>query len=271
MIGIGIVQMKSSLGKVESNLKKACREIKEAKNQGADIVILPELFNTGYHLEYLAEQTNTLGSHYYEQTIAQISSCAKENNVYVLATIPEEGNLKGVVYNSTVVFDREGKKMGSYQKSHLFALERFYFKTGQHFPVFQTDFGKIGIAICYDIGFPEVARILTLKGAEIIVVPSAWRIQDEDMWDLNLPQRALENLVFVTGVNAVLDEHDLNLFGKSKVYNPRGQLLEELPKNQETTKVVHIDMNDINDYRNKIDYLKDRNPHIYQLLTDIEY
>ena len=85
----------------------------------------------------------------------------------------------------------------------LWALERFYFRAGHEFPVFDTEFGKVGIMVCYDMGFPEAARTLALKGAELIVCPSAWCVQDADVWEINAPARALENTVFLGAANRI--------------------------------------------------------------------
>ncbi|WP_407702997.1 nitrilase-related carbon-nitrogen hydrolase [Virgibacillus tibetensis] len=267
-VSIGIIQMESHLGDVEANLEKAVKMIKEAVEKGSNIVCFPELFSTGYHLAYLKEKTNELGMKYFDETVETLSGAARKYGVYIIAPIVEERELNGVAYNSALVFDKDGSLMGSMAKTHLWALERFYFKEGSEFPVFKTEHGNIGIAICYDAGFPEVSRSLCLQGADIVFVPSAWRIEDEDMWDLNLPQRALENLFFTVGVNAVNKKHDLHLFGKSKVCNPRGKIIKELPSDQEVVEVVEIDLGDIAKYRTEISYLRDRKPIIYNLLTD---
>ena len=119
---------------------------------------------------------------------------------------------------------------------------------------------KISIMICYDAGFPESCRSLALQGAEIVFCPAAWRIQDVDMWDLNLSQRALENLLFVVGVNRFGHEGDLELFGKSKICNPRGRVLKELPMDRESVEVFEIDLMDVECFRIEIPYLRDRKP-----------
>lgn len=268
VVSIGIAQMETKLGDVEANLQKAEQMIEEAAGKGSNIICFPEIFNTGYHLAHMKEKTNELGLAYFERTVEVLSNAAKKNNIYVIAPIVEKRELNGVAYNSALVFDREGKLMGSMAKTHLWALERFYFKEGSEYPVFDTEYGKIGIAICYDAGFPEVARSLCLQGADIIFVPSAWRIEDVDMWDLNLPQRALENILFTVGVNSVGNRHGLHLFGKSKVCNPRGKVLKELPYDEEMVEVVQIDLDDINKYRTEISYLRDRKPYIYGQVTD---
>lgn len=267
-VNIGIIQFESELGEVEANVEKAVSLIEDAAKKGANIVCLPELFSTGYNLNILKEKSAELSIEYYDYTMEKMAKAAKENNVYLLASFGEIREMPGIVYNSTILFDDNGDKVGSFAKSHLWALDRLYFKEGSNYPVFDTKYGKIGIVICYDVGFPESVRNLCLNGAEIVFIPSAWRIQDEDMWDLNIPQRALENILFTVGVNRVGIEDDLHLFGKSKVCNPRGKVISELPIDKEVVEVVSIDLNDINKFRTEISYLRDRKPQIYGKLTE---
>lgn len=266
-VNIGLIQFESKLGKVEENVEKAVKMIKEAAEKGANIVCLPELFSTGYNLNILGEDIAKMSIEYYDFTVEEMSKAAKENKVYVLASFGEIREMPGIVYNSTLVFDDEGNNIGSFAKSHLWALDRLYFKEGSDYPVFETKYGKIGVAICYDIGFPESIRSLCLKGAEIVFVPAAWRIQDLDMWNLNLPQRALENILFTVGVNRVGFEDDLHLFGKGMVCNPRGHVIANLPQDKELVEVVTIDLDDIDKYRTEISYLRDRKPEIYNELV----
>jgi len=262
-VNIGIIQFESEIGEVEKNVLKAVEQIKEAAEKGANIVCLPELFATGYNLNILGDRINELSLTYYDYTIEKMSKAAKDNHVYVIAPFGEKRELEGVVYNSAIVFDDEGKEIGSYAKTHLWAQDRYYFKEGNDFPIYDTKYGKFGIAICYDVGFPESTRELCLKGAEFVFVPAAWRIQDKDMWDLNIPQRALENIFFTIGVNRVGKEGDLHLFGSSKVCNPRGHVIKELPQDEEVVEVVTIDLEDLNKFRTEISYLRDHKPSIY--------
>ncbi len=267
-VNIGIVQMDAKLGDVEANVNKAVKFIKEAAEKGAQIVCLPELFVTGYNLEILENKIVELGLEYYDYIKKELSQAAKDNKVYVIGGFGEKRELAGTLYNSAVLFDDNGDVVGSFAKTHLWALERFYFREGNEYPVFDTKYGKIGIMICYDSGFPESCRSLCLNGAEIVFNPSAWRIQDEDMWDLNNAQRALENVLFTVGVNRVGQEEDLHLFGKSKICNPRGTVIAELPKDEESVTVITIDLDDVNKFRSEIPYLKDRKPFIYNKIVD---
>ncbi|RMC99630.1 carbon-nitrogen hydrolase [Clostridium autoethanogenum] len=268
IVNVGLVQMNSKLGNVEENVKKAVNFIKQASYKKADIVCLPELFATGYNLDILKNQTNILGENYYDFILKNISEAAKKYKVFVIAPFAEVRGIKGVLYNSAVLFDDEGNVLGSYAKTHLCGSEKLYYRKGSDYKVFNTKLGKIGIIICYDAGFPEACRILALEGADMIFIPAAWRIQDEYMWDLNLAQRALENVLFTIGVNRVGIEGDLHLFGKSKVCAPNSSVIKELPKDLEEVEVVGIDLNDLSKFRSEIPYLRDRNPLIYKKIVE---
>jgi len=269
IVNIGIVQMDSKLGDAPYNTDHAKSLIDIAVKAGANIICLPELFATGYNLSVLKDNVVKLSIQYYEQICQEISDIAKHNKVYIIAPFGEKGEVSGVVYNSALLFDDEGKMMGSFAKTHLWALERLYFKEGSRYPVFETKYGKIGIMICYDAGFPEACRSLCLKGAEIVFVPAAWRKQDKDMWDLNLRQRSLENLLFTVGVNRVGVEEDLRLFGGSKICNPRSEVICELPIDKEDVTVFSIDLDEVVDQRIQIPYLRDRKPWLYTKLVEM--
>ena len=269
-VKIGLLQTTAVLGDVEHNIKNAVKMIADAAKDGANIVCLPELFATAYNLETLGHKTEQLIEEKFGYIKAEISKAAKDNKVYVISPSGEPTGMPGVVYNSAMVFDDGGNHMGSYAKSHLWALERFHFRDGNSYPVFDTKYGRIGIVICYDMGFPEAMRQLTLQGAELVFVPSAWCLPDMDMRDLNIPQRALENILFVAGVNLYTKDPNLHLFGKSKICNPRGKILKELGIDKEEYAVVEIDMDDVKHHRSIIPYLKDRKPSIYERITDLE-
>ena len=160
-------------------------------------LVFPELFTTGYHLDTVGPRMTELAEPIDGPTVRALQEAARKNHVYIVAPIALLHGLSGVPYNSAVFINSDGTVQGSFDKVHLWALERFYFRAGHEFPVFDTEFGKVGIMVCYDMGFPEAARTLALKGAELIVCPSAWCVQDADVWEINAPARALENTVFL--------------------------------------------------------------------------
>ena len=262
---IALVQFEGAIGEVEKNVAEACALIAQAAENGADLVVLPELFSTGYHL-------NTIGPHILElaepidgPSVRTLQQAAREAICYVVAPIALIREVGGVPFNSAVLIDREGNVVGSYDKVHLWALERFYFRSGASYPVFDTDFGRIGIIICYDMGFPEAARSLALQGADLVVCPSAWCVEDMDVWEINAPARALENTVFLAACNRFGREGgDLYMPGKSMVCNPRGTKFAQLE--DEAAGILYVDLRaaDIDTYRVKSPYMRDRRADTYE-------
>lgn len=264
---IGLVQYESVLGDLHKNADRATEMIKEAAENGAKIVCFPEMFNTGYNFQLIGDEFHNYGETIDGYTVSLLQKTARESGCYVIAPITLEKKVKGVFYNAAIVIDDEGNILGEYSKHHLWAAERFYFHAGEDIPVFDTKFGKIGVMICYDAGFPELARILTLKGAELIFMPSAWRVQDWDMWNLNIPQRALENTLYVAAVNRYGHEGDLYMYGNSKVADWRGRIISESKSEKEEIIYADIDLNEVAKARLDIHYLKDRRPDSYKILS----
>jgi len=186
----------------------------------------------------------------------------------VILPMAEAGQVSGLIHNAAVFIGKNGQVQGVFRKVHAFATERYYFTDGNAYPVFKTEFGNIGIMICYDMGFPEVARILALNGAEIIFVPSAWCQEDEDIWDINIPARAVENRVFLAAVNRVGREESLVMHGKSKVVDTRGKTLAEAARFQEDIITATVDLDELIAARRETPYLKDRKPLTYRKLVE---
>ena len=159
-VHLALVQFESVLCDPAANTQKACRMIAEAAAEGADLVVLPELFSTGYELNIVGPHVPELAEPVDGPTVRALQDAARAGNCYVVAGLALAYDMAGVPFNSSVVIDRQGELLGTYDKQHLWALERFYFRSGCDCPVFDTDFGRIGVMICYDMGFPEVARML---------------------------------------------------------------------------------------------------------------
>lgn len=266
-IKLALVQFESEVMNVEENVSKAIHFIKEAGKDNVDLIVFPELFTTGYALETIDKKFYDLAEKIDGYTIKSLSKAAKENNINIVAPIAFSKGVYGVIYNTAIVINRNGEVVGYYDKTHLWAGEMFYFTSGKDYPIFDMDFGKLGIMICYDGGFPEVSRLLALKGAELILCPSAFPIWDKDMWDIYFKSRSLENVCFVAGINRVGVEGTREMFGNNKLFNPRGEILLDAAMNKEDMQIVEIDLEDVKSYRKEIPYLKDRKPEEYKLLT----
>lgn len=265
-VSIAMVQMYSYIGEVEKNVDNAIKFIKQSAKNGADIVCLPELFATGYNMDFQQEYTIDKSIKNYNYITSRLCEAALNEKIYIIAPIAIVKKSK--VYNSALFIDDNGKIIGDYGKTHLYSKEANLFNEGEEIKVFDTKLAKIGIMICYDAGFPEVCRTLALKGAEIVFCPSAWKIQDKSVWHLNLSQRALENTLFVVGVNLVGNDNNLHLFGNSKVVNPKGETVVEIDENIEGVLVTTIDIDSIQGHRNYLTYLRDRKPSLYGAIVN---
>ena len=275
-IKIALCQM-NVVDNKEKNIEKAIQMIKESKNQGADLAVLPEMFNCPYENEKFIEYAERLED---SQTLKEIAEIAKEENIHVLAgSIPElerdDENDTDSIYNTAVFFDNNGKQLGKHRKMHLFDIDvkgKIYFKesdtlsAGNDFTIINTDLARIGIGICYDIRFVELSRIMALNGAEILIFPGAFNLTTGPAhWELLFKSRALDNQVYAIGVAPALDEDaSYNSYGHSIAVNPWGEVIEELDYSEEL-KIVEIDLDEIKRVREEIPVLKNRRTDLYEI------
>ena len=275
-IKIALCQM-NVVDNKDKNIEKAIQMIKESKKQGADLAVLPEMFNCPYENEKFIEYAEKLED---SQTLKEISNIAKEENIHVLAgSVPElvkddENDIESI-YNTAVFFDNNGKQLGKHRKMHLFDIDvkgKIYFKesdtlsAGNDFTIINTDLATIGIGICYDIRFVELSRIMALEGAEILIFPGAFNLTTGPAhWELLFRSRALDNQVYAIGVAPALDEDaSYNSYGHSIAVNPWGEVIEELDYNEEL-KIVKIDLDEIKRVREEIPVLRNRRTDLYEI------
>lgn len=227
---VGIVQMNVSDNKDE-NIKKAVSMIRQAAKNGADLVVLPEIFMCPYD--------NKCFSVYAEEFPGECSkammSVAKESSIYLLAgSIPEKSD--GKIYNTSYFYNREGELIARHRKMHLFDInieggqkfkESDVLTPGDDFTVVDTDLGKIGIGICYDIRFPEYFRALSMMGAELILLPAAFNMTTGPAhWEISVRMRAVDNQVYMVAAAPARDERSSYIsYANSMVVNPWGKVL----------------------------------------------
>jgi len=281
---LGLVQMKCGTKPAE-NLERAIAKIHESAKLGAQIVLLPELFLTPYFCK-----THDINLFDLAETIPgpssnRISAAAKEAGVVVIASLFER-RLPGLCFNTAVVFDADGSLLGLYRKMHIphdpLFFEKYYFRPGDlGFRVFQTRFAKIGPLVCWDQWFPEGARIAALKGAEVLVYPTAigWhpREKDElgksqhDAWETIQRSHAIANGVYVAAINRVgfepSTEGGLEFWGASFVSDPFGILLKRGSYSEEELIVVECDRRRMEDVRRNWPFLRDRRIDAYGDIT----
>jgi 5-aminopentanamidase len=253
---IYLAQVEPVLHDKSSNLFKIQRCIQNASKENVDLVLFPELVLTGY---YTREKTNELAEDKNGKSVQQIAGWAKEYDVKVIFGFPEKRESQ--IFNSACFINNDGSILGTYQKIHLWDEEYKYFSAGNDFPVWETDIGKIGIMICYDTEFPETARMLAEKGAEIILAPTANMSPLEHSQKIYIQSRACENQLFVATTNRIGIEESTHFFGQSAAADPFGKLL-TLADNSESGHVVQVDLNTIQEARESFNYLKDRKIHL---------
>jgi len=244
-IRITLAQQRITADK-EVNLMKGLSLIKRALQVRANLVILPELFTTGFY------ESNLKSVKKLEEELDLVLKLSREKEIVIVAGVAEKGER---LYNSAVVIHR-GEIIGIYRKNLLFPLnkERQFFSPGKGLEVFETPVGNIGILICYEIRFPELARKLIKKGADLIAVPAEFPKERIEHWKTLLRARAIENQVFVAGVNCV--EGDLDYGGSSMLIDPEGKILVEGGIYQEIL-MSDIDLDDVKRVREKYPFLKD--------------
>jgi len=253
--------------------------IEQAAKKDVQILCLQELFYGPY---FCAEQ-NTKWYSMVEKipegpTIKLMQKLAKKTSMVLIIPIYEE-EITGVYYNSAAVINADGKYLGKYRKTHIPHTgpgfwEKFYFKPGNlGYPVFKTAYADIGVYICYDRHFPEGARILGLKGAEIIFNPSATVAGlSEYLWELEQPAHAVANGYFVGAINRVGVEAPWNIgefYGKSYFCNPRGKIIAQASRDKDELIVADLNLDEIRETRNVWQFFRDRRPEMYKEMIEL--
>ncbi len=254
-VRVALAQLKCTVGDVVQNVKKACDFIVEAKKNNADIICFPEMFATGYDLSLSSTELRKMCADAQKYVDEMISGVAKREKIWVIAPYGIVENQ--FIYNAAVLYNRSGEIVGIQRKGFSFERECELFDKGEQFSIFETEFAKIGILICYDVGFPETSRKLSLSGAEIVFVPSAWCKRDLHAWQLNIPSRALENQLFTVGVNQTGRDNQVNFFGGSMACDPWGKIIFQMNFDLEELGFVDLNKQEIMNCRAAGGYLKD--------------
>lgn len=256
------------------NVKKALQMIKKSSKEDVQLVILPEMFNCPYENSKFEEYAEYMDV---SPTLKSMSSAASKFDIHIVAgSIPEKTN-EGI-YNTSFVFDNQGEIIGFHRKMHLFDIdvpgkitfkESDTLKSGHEITVVDTELGKIGIGICYDIRFPELSRIMALKGADILVFPGAFNMTTGPAhWETLIRTRAIDNQVFVAAVSPAPNNNaNYVAYGHSMVCNPWGEVL-GIAEFEENIIYAKIDLKSEQTIREELPLLKNRRSDIYHLIWD---
>ena len=284
-IKVGLIQQ-SCTGNTAENMDKLKHSIEDVASKGAELVVLQELHNTLYFCQTentslfdLAETIPGPSTEFY-------SGIASANGI-VLVTSLFEKRAPGLYHNTAVVFDKDGSIAGKYRKMHIpddpAYYEKFYFTPGDFEPI-QTSIGKLGVQVCWDQWYPEGARLMTLKGAEILIYPTAigWESTDTpeekarqlEAWVISQRGHAVANGLPVIAVNRVGHEPDpskqtngIRFWGNSFVAGPQGEILAQADNMKEENIVTEVDITRSEEVRRWWPFLRDRRIDEFDKLT----
>ncbi|WP_018922869.1 carbon-nitrogen hydrolase family protein [Salsuginibacillus kocurii] len=250
---VAAIQMKATPFTKETNLQKAEQLIEQAARQHASLIVLPELFSTGYAV---AVQDQALSEPIPGPTTTRLHTICQRFNITVAGGIIEQSSVAGVLYNTTVVISPEGVT-GKYRKTYLWGDEKNRFRAGTHTqPLLEAASLKLGTQICYEIGFPEPARALTTAGIDLLLVNAAFSQKRIYAWDIATRARALENGLFVIGSNQAGTDDFSAFGGQSRIVNPQGQVVVEATAEDQAI-VTEIDLSETPLQRQDLPYLRD--------------
>ncbi len=260
---VAVIQMKSKLFDTWTNLARAVEFVEEAVREGADLICLPEGFLTGYDADRI-EEIIVHAEPIDGNCMQTMQILARDHKVHIL--VPFFARSNDGVRNSAFLIDDEGKIACSYSKTHLIGTEKNNIIPGNLLPVWETKLGKIGILICYDVCFPETARVLAMKGAELLLVPSAWRTGSyfSRWWKLDLSCRALDDLLYIAAPNlAGPCGEDGSFAGLSRIIDPTGDILAGRGEEEEGIAYSTIDLRRIKKERSDNTVLDDLRKDLY--------
>ena len=272
MVKVAVAQMDPKLGRNAENLERILALFREATVQGAKLVVFPECATSGYGFGDLAAAYAAADVIPGPATEALARACAEADAYVVVGVLERFGSAE--VYNSAVLVGPEGV-VGVYRKAHLplLGVDRFTTPGDSGFRVWDTAVGRVGIAICYDLRFPEALRALALAGADIVALPTNWPDGSQNAPQFVTRTRALENRVFVLACNRCGEESGFWFFGHSQITDPGGDVLVEAgvgeaicyadvePERARQKRIV------LRPGEFELDTVGDRRPDLYGLLT----
>ena len=270
----------------KDNIDKAVNIIESAAKKGANVVLIQELFETQYFCKDQKEELFELAKPFEDNpTIRLMSKVAKDNNVVLPISFFEKANKAH--FNTIAMIDSDGTIMGKYRKSHIpdgpGYQEKFYFNPGNTgFKVWDTKFCKVGVGICWDQWSSEAAKIMALKGAEVILYPTAIGgepdnnddFDSSDMWQRAMIGHAAVNQVPIVASNRIGSEDGYEVsnffYGRSFITDFTGEIKAEASRDKEEILIAKIDLDEAEGFRNSWGIFRDRRPDLYSALLDLD-
>jgi predicted amidohydrolase len=266
---VALAQISCRRGDKTENIRKIEDNVVRAKKQGAELVIFPELSVTGY---VLRDQVYELAETIPGRSTEILEKLARKTGTYIVFGVPElSDKTQATIYNAAVLVGPDGL-IGKYRKmylpTHSVFEEKRYFRPGYQSAVFETELGKIGLIICYDVFFPEVSRLTRLKGAQLIVCISASPATRRAFFEILTTARAIENTAFLAYVNLVGIEDGLQFWGGSRLIGPNGRVLAETKYDKEDLVIGDVNYTDIRPIETFVPILKDLRPELFDKLKE---
>lgn len=268
-VNVALAQIDCRVGDKDYNIDKIEQRTEDAGKRDANIVIFPELSLTGYSVRDLAYE---LAEPIPGPSVKLLEKIAEKERMYMVCGMLERsGKAQAVLYNTAILLGPKGY-IGKYRKMHLpthsVFEEKRYFRLGYQTPVFQTDIGKLGLTICYDVFFPEMSRILRLKGAQLIICISASPARRRKFFEVLTTARAIENTVYLAYVNLVGVENGLQFWGGSRLVAPNGTILAQAKYDDEDLIVGNINYADLERTEVFVPTLRDLRPELFESLRE---
>jgi predicted amidohydrolase len=246
---------------VAHNVSKALAWLERAATElQPDLVVFPETISTGFHPNMEPGEFWKLLEPIDGPTVTRVASEAARHRLHVVWPTWERGD-NGIIHNSAALIGPDGRTLGVYRKTHPFPTERVYTTPGTTVEPVETELGRIGMVICYDGDFPELVRTYALKGAEVVLRPSAL-LRDYEIWSLTNRARAYDNQIYFVAVNSVgADAKGNYYFGHSMVVDPLGNIV-SLARGGE--QMIAADLDPATRGKSLVQHLDDRNPGVYR-------
>ena len=266
---LAVCQLKVSEDK-QHNIDHARNMTRLAAEQGAQMVMLPEMFNCPYETKLFPLYAEDYSS---GETVEMLSQTASEFGIVLVGGSIPETEL-GNVYNTCFVFGPQGDLLGRYRKTHLFNVdlpglpvrESETLTSGYEFTTIDVGIGKIGLMICFDVRFPEMARLLTLAGIDVLLVPGAFNmVTGPAHWHLTMRVRAMDNQIYVAAASPARDENVTYVaYGHSMIVDPWGEVVAQAGPGEEII-MAEIDRSKIQSVRERLPLLTQRREDLYSL------
>jgi predicted amidohydrolase len=266
---LALAQISCDRGEKTENLKKIEKTVIKAKKHSADLIVFPELSLTGYKVrDEIYELAETIPG----PSTSTVERIAQKTRTHIIFGMPERSEkTQATIFNSAVLVGPKGF-IGKYRKmylpTHSMFEEKRYFRPGYQPAVFDTELGRIGLIICYDIFFPEVARLARLEGAQLIICISASPAVRRAFFETLTIARAMENTTFLAYVNLVGIEDGLQFWGGSRLVGPQGKVLVKAKYDEEDLVVGEVDYSDIRPVETFVPTLRDLRPELFDKLKE---